>query len=380
MSDLILLMRRRRRAPLRLISRGSLGPGALPGAAIRASVGSYVAPDEATVLYATENVPRFQGAPRRLLMEPPRQSIFRYSQDFAQSAWILQNGPAKSATNGLAPDGTASALALQFGGAGNSQMVQAIGTPANGTWTISAWARAPVEQTFRFKIYNASSDVYSTGIRVTPEWQRYFFTFTSNFGASNAGVANAGGGGARQVEFWGMQLEQGASASSYIPTGADAATRAMDVLNFAIPSAQQRGTVVGTAMFPADTPASAYLGLFCLDSGGNTNRSYIAKEVGGNTIVFGRAGTGGGQFNMATIQPGVPFPYAIGWDVVTGAVRASIAGSPVQGFTGTTLANRFLIGNGHPGLNSPASAEFGIHDLYPGVLLPDEQLQALRAA
>ncbi|WP_338664979.1 hypothetical protein VQH23_07340 [Pararoseomonas sp. SCSIO 73927] len=389
----LLLTPRRRR--IRLISPGA--PGVLgSGAAFsRPSPATYTGQDGVSVLPVAPEMPRFQGLAGFLPMEGATINFTADSDGL----------PVPVGTNTVEFSGEAPAkfvgrqVVKHVRGADTADTncgawATIRGGSYNTTFTYYRWVYVQADSTataITFGLEHPSGGLWGAAMRPVAAdmarrnvWQRLAITVTtasSGSSPSNPGlVLRMAGPAGSYCYSQATQFELGAIPSSYVPTAGAPANRAMEVLNCVIPAAQRRGTVVGRILIPADVPASAYLGLFCLDSGGNTNRSYIAKEVGGNTIVFGRAGTGGGQFNMATIQPGVPFGYAIGWDVETGAVRASIAGSPVQGFTGTTAANRFLPGNGHPGLNSPAWSEYGAHDLYPGVLLPDPRLQALALA
>jgi hypothetical protein len=88
----------------------------------------------------------------------------------------------------------------------------------------------------------------SSPCTVTPTWQR--FTLVNTSGTSLVGqvyISNESGSVAADVLIWGAQLERGAQASSYIPTGSSTVERTRDEMTMADISAinfNQRGGTV----------------------------------------------------------------------------------------------------------------------------------------
>ncbi|WP_338663859.1 hypothetical protein VQH23_01570 [Pararoseomonas sp. SCSIO 73927] len=357
-----------------LIGGGALGPGV---AFSRASSGRALGADGATLQAVAADMPRFHGTARRLLVEGQRQNLLLWSQDLAQASWAVSNGAAKSATALAAPDGTGSGATIAFGSLSRSQMSQSLGL-ASGTYTASVWAREAGGRPFRFKAYTPDmGDAYSPDLATTPEWRRYSFTFAvPSAQAGNVAVANRGAGGVGSVEVWGVQLEQGAFASSYVPTTGAAATRAPDLASYPLSSAQaQAGTLVGTFLLPAFAPLSQ--GLLLLDDGTAANRLILSRSSAASAVRIASVagGVAGPAADAGPVSAGVPFRAALTWDG-SGASAAVAGGAPVSVAAGPAGLSRLLMGYAGANLAEPMFGEVGPLTLYP-VRLPDAQLQAL---
>lgn len=96
---------------------------------------------------APSNTPRFDydpvsGAALGLLLEPPFENFFLYSQLFSNAAWTQTN--VSVSTSGTAPDGTSTAQLLTESGSGSQahEISQAIGSPVTPEGTVTIYARA----------------------------------------------------------------------------------------------------------------------------------------------------------------------------------------------------------------------------------------------
>ena len=203
------------------------------------------------------NVPRLNyniagGAPS-ILVEGQRTNLFNYSSQFNNSYWG-KSGVSVVADNAISPDGSQNADTLNFG-ASNGSEIQAFtaGSFGNTTQTISVFAKVLTGTAkFRLKCTHAGvSDYFSSNFIATEQWQKFTFSQPFNSGGNGiiAGILNEVAGGVKSVVFFGIQLENASSSSSYIPTINAAVTRNADVVTVAPPA----GTVKITTTFSNDT-------------------------------------------------------------------------------------------------------------------------------
>jgi hypothetical protein len=183
------------------------------------------------------------------LIEGESTNLLLHSEDFSQSAWVLQkNGagdyPTIDATDGVAPDGTSTATTITFNtNAGTnttdlSMLRQDVTTIASEDYTSSVFVKGVSGE--QVLLRGAAHTVY-TLITFTGEWQRIETTETAasisegiEFGlrqsVSGHGVINS------SVTFsvWGAQCEQLPIATSYIPTSATTVTRPAEILTIKV--------------------------------------------------------------------------------------------------------------------------------------------------
>ncbi len=218
----------------------------------RASTASYF--DSAGVMRtATTNTPRWDYDPatltlRGLLIEEARENRTLQSADLSNAAWQKAgaNGPAAPTVTGnqaVAPDGTttASRIALPaISGAGAVSFVQqplAAGASV-ALWTFSIYLKGSVggEQTYVCIYDGISNYIAKQRVTLTTSWQRYTITSPSNlttaawytFIGTDLRDAGETSTPAATIYAWGGQMEQGAFATSYIPTTSAAVTRAAE--------------------------------------------------------------------------------------------------------------------------------------------------------
>jgi hypothetical protein len=208
------------------------------------------------VATATTNEPRFDytgGSARGLLLEGTATNLLQQSADWTVSPW---SKPAQITWDGTtyatAPDGTTSAKQITVTGGSSAAIAQAVTTGTNRT--ISLWLRAGSLTSFSVGAFDSGGTTWGnnadstcriisgpgsapvqqvgglwsiTGLSTT-QWTRVQIfrstTYTNllAYPGSSSGTING------TAFMWGMQMEDGNGASSYIPTGASSATRLAD--------------------------------------------------------------------------------------------------------------------------------------------------------
>jgi hypothetical protein len=210
--------------------------------------------DNGLLKYAKPNGPRFDhnpitGESLGLLIEEQRTNLLTYSEDYGNVAWAkVRSSVTANATT--APDGTTTADKLvEDNTASNTHLVEQVAVTTSGaSYTLSVYAKAGERTKFLLSIYTNATTAISFDLTavtasnasgtITPcanGWYRCSLTFTS--GATGNGwydviLQNASaaytytGDGTSGIYIWGAQLEQGAFATSYIPSADSFTSRA----------------------------------------------------------------------------------------------------------------------------------------------------------
>ena len=252
------------------------------------------------------NVPRLDylgSTCPRLLLEPQRTNLTQYSEQLNNAYWNKSGGTI-TANSTASPDGyvnadlfTESATTadhaffdvVSYFVAGTtytaSFFVKANGrtkiqlssansdTCPRGQFDLVALTATPVGASFNAKIESYGNGWYRCSVsRVAPNTglDLPYYAMNTTF-ASNSYAGNGTSG----MYFWGMQMEAGAYATSYIPTLAASATRGADACSKTGISSligQTEGTVFGEFTFTGNTPL---MHMFVSTAGDYSNAVYV---------------------------------------------------------------------------------------------------------
>ena len=175
--------------------------------------------------------PRFDYEPttlasKGLLIEGAATNLLNFSESFATTGGTNNNWAntnlTRTSTNNTSPRNDATALRLTASAANGTIISSAaIGTSAERT--LSVWLRR-VTGTGNIQYTLDNGSTYTTQA-ITAVWVRY--TFATTTAAQRVGFRVVTSADA--IEIWGVQLEDGTAASSYIPTVASQLTRSADL-------------------------------------------------------------------------------------------------------------------------------------------------------
>ncbi|UYE97341.1 virion structural protein [Cyanophage S-TIM54] len=142
-------------------------------------------------------------------------NLIIYSEQFDNSAWTKANGSTVNLNAVAAPDGTNTGSIVNFS-ALNSRFFQTK-TLTAGTYTLSVFLRVSSgSKALTMQVFNSTDGSQNKNITVTDSWQRFTHTVTVSGGASQLHPVRPDDLG--DVYVWGAQLEEGSTATDYIPT------------------------------------------------------------------------------------------------------------------------------------------------------------------
>jgi len=153
------------------------------------------------------------------LIKTSAVNLLTYSEQFDQ--WDAGSNTTITTNAIAAPDGSMTADRAQFPATSSTFVRQQNVISLSTQYTGSVWVKAVTPGTndqfsFQFGSGSGSSIAFFTA---TSEWQRVSATVTS-VTAGNFIINNSGDTFASDIYIWGAQLEEGTTATDYIPTGA----------------------------------------------------------------------------------------------------------------------------------------------------------------
>ncbi|CAB4176661.1 hypothetical protein UFOVP995_45, partial [uncultured Caudovirales phage] len=182
------------------------------------------------------------GEPRGLLIEGSAINSALYSENINPNSspqniyWVVTGGSGASLASVIPvsqtdPANGTTASRCILGTSAVGRVYQGVSTTIGATYTMSFWAKSISGNTaLHFWHYNSATGNY-TAVTVGTSWARYQITVLARSGGGfvEFGIANLTATAAT-VDLWGMQVELGSGASSYIVTGASQVTRNADFL------------------------------------------------------------------------------------------------------------------------------------------------------
>ena len=241
------------------------------------------------------NVPRLDytnSSCPSILIEPQRTNLLTYSEDFSSTrGWSSSNAGGSTTTftanYGIAPDGTNSADRIQLalnGGPYADWLTFANPMTTGQTYTYSIYIKS---LTSNCSLYILGLPSYGNILKnVTTEWVRYDFTFVATSGAIYPRfLLESISSTSADILVWGMQLEQGSYATSYIPTIASSVTRNADVISKTGISSLI-GQTEGTIFFDGFVNGSQNPSTNLVNSEKNTITSFTMQYIKGTKKIF----------------------------------------------------------------------------------------------
>lgn len=223
----------------------------------RASTATMVKSDGTVV---TMQVDQARIEPAGLLCENAATNLCIRSEEFDNAAWTKTNATV-TANAAVAPDGAATADLLATSAAGGTvdSTAAAIATTSG---SCSVWVRTftgTQAGQLILRDSTAGADRATTSFTATPTWTRVSASASATLTGGNNHLVRIlpGGAGEGALLVWGAQMEATAYVSSYIPTGAAAASRAADEYSIASTKlSNTAGAVCADVAVPAAVVAS----------------------------------------------------------------------------------------------------------------------------
>lgn len=317
----------------------------------------------------TTNLPQIQldstsPAPvaRGLLMEEQRTNLCLYSQDFSNAAWVAISAKNLNSNTVFAPDGTLTATIMTDSSAAVHQGVQQLFTVANdsSTYAISLYilkTTGGTAATVGINIALSGGTLVTNNARIntdtgysitgtmedTGRYWRFKSTITNNstgnttlavsiyaatavYGSYSDVVTATG-----SAVFWGVQVELGAFATSYIPTTSASVTRGVETAtisgtNFSSWFNPTAGTVVSNFVVPPLVPLT-YPYVFRLGNASLTQRTQHWINGSGTARCFNYNAGSSVEISFGAVTSGQSVKTAVMYS--SAGIRSSLNGGSI---------------------------------------------------
>jgi hypothetical protein len=304
---------------------------------------------------AASGVARFDNNPTTgeslgLLIEESRSNLVTYSSQFDNAAWT-KTASTITADTIVSPDGTLNGEKLVDTATSAIHKIEQTQTVTNGaSYTISVFAKAAERSWLiiyedsgasNYAFFNLTTGALGTvnagTSTITPVgngWYRCTLTHTQTIGTSERvriAVSNANttftytGDGYSGIYIWGVQLEAGAFATSYIPTVASQVTRAAD-------SASMTGTNFSSwynfgsgTLYGEGIGASSACAIATINTGTSFNNMIVLGSINSTNEATRIYANGSAQAELGTISTNTNIKISLAY--ATNNIAASLNGA-----------------------------------------------------
>lgn len=297
-------------------------------------------------------------AAKGLLIEGQATNLLNFSETFATTGGTNNNWAdtnlTRTSTNNTSPRNDATALQLTASAA-NGTIISSAAMGTSAARTLSVWLRR-VTGTGNIQ-YTLDNGTNYTTQAITAVWVRYTFAVTTAAQRVGFRIVTS----ADAIEIWGVQLEAGTGASSYIPTTTAQGARAEDVCNIGTITAFNYSTTNGTLFYSGvitKQNAGGYpirVGFYKL-SGDEKCFNFLTNS---NQLFFNVLGGGVTAETNKTFTVNTAFKAAMSLDasLATAEVIVNINGTTgstgATALTATNAPTQFSFGQTGYGVNFP---------------------------
>ena len=314
-----------------------------------------------------------------LLLELQRQNVVTYSEDLTE--WTTTSLSVTS-NNVLSPDGTQNADKVTAT-ADFARIQYTYTLSASTTYNISFYVKNIDAVNPRVQVYDNdnSTSLLNTyyGSELTGEWKRLTYSFTTTTGTSILVRPIRDINDTEEMYLWGIQVEAGSYATSYIPTQGSAVTRIAESCSQTPPDGvigQTEGTVFLDSKMALQSINNYQL--FSINNGGGSDRIRILTATG-NRLRFIYQLDGGTTF-YSFYNPtdyGSLTNLKIAFTYKSGDIKVYINGVLADSSTNTfTIAEKLIdidIATSSGGYNQMLFNDIKLYN----EALTDQELQAL---